>query len=78
MYDLTKEKGISIYEEVVFRTTADDAAKSSSPASGATKGAFWWEWIAKALDLLTRFFPGDRCNLEQCVQQADCPKYANK
>jgi short-subunit dehydrogenase len=78
MYDLTKEKGINIYEEVVFRTTADDAAKIIISGIRRNKRRILVGADAKALDLLTRFFPVTAVTLSNVFSRRTARKYANK
>jgi short-subunit dehydrogenase len=78
MYDLTKEKGINIYEEVVFRTTADDAAKIIISGIRRNKRRILVGADAKAIDLFTRFFPVTAVTLSNMFSMRTARKYANK
>jgi NAD(P)-dependent dehydrogenase (short-subunit alcohol dehydrogenase family) len=78
MFGLTKEKGVNIYEEVVFRTTADDAAKIIISGIRRNKRRILVGADAKALDLLTRFFPVTTVTLSNLFSRWIAQKYANK
>ena len=78
MFDLTKEKAVNIYEEVVFRTTADDAAKIIISGIRRNKRRILVGADAKALDLLTRFFPVTTVTLSNLFSRWIAQKYANK
>lgn len=78
MFNLTREKGENIYEEVVFRTTADDAAKIIISGIRRNKRRILVGADAKALDLLTRFFPVTAVTLSNMFSMRTARKYANK
>jgi NAD(P)-dependent dehydrogenase (short-subunit alcohol dehydrogenase family) len=78
MFGLTKEKGINIYEEIVFRTTADDAAKIIISGIRRNKRRILVGADAKALDMLTRFFPVTTVTLITLFSRWIAQKYANK
>jgi short-subunit dehydrogenase len=78
MFDLTREKGAKLYEEVVFRTTADDAAKIIISGIRRNKRRILVGADAKALDLLTRFFPVTAVTLSNLFSRWIAQKYANK
>ena len=78
MFDLTREKGAKLYEEVVFRTTADDAAKIIISGIRRNKRRILVGADAKALDLLTRFFPVTAVTLSTLFSRWIAQKYANK
>jgi short-subunit dehydrogenase len=78
MFDLTKEKAVNLYEEVVFRTTADDAAKIIISGIRRNKRRILVGADAKALDLLTRFFPVTAVTLSTVFSRQIAQKYANK
>ena len=78
MFDLTRKKGENIYEEVVFRTTADDAAKIIISGIRRNKRRILVGLDAKALDLLTRFFPVTAVTLSNVFSRRTARKYANK
>jgi hypothetical protein len=78
MFNLTREKGVSLYEEVVFRTTADDAAKIIISGIRRNKRRILVGADAKALDLLTRFFPETAVTLSNVFSRRTARKYANK
>jgi hypothetical protein len=57
MYSLSREKSIRLYEEELFKTTADDAAKIIIQGIKSNKKRIMVGSDAKALDLITRLFP---------------------
>ena len=78
MFNLTREKGENIYEEVVFRTTADDAAKIIISGIRRNKRRILVGADAKAIDLFTRFFPVTAVTLSNMISRRTARKYANK
>jgi NAD(P)-dependent dehydrogenase (short-subunit alcohol dehydrogenase family) len=78
MFNLTREKGENIYEEVVFRTTADDAAKIIISGIRRNKRRILVGADAKAIDLFTRFFPVTAVTLSNMFSMRTARKYANK
>jgi short-subunit dehydrogenase len=78
MFDLTKEKAANLFEEVVFRTTADDAAKIIISGIRRNKRRILVGSDAKTLDLLTRFFPVTAVTLSTLFSRWIAQKYANK
>jgi short-subunit dehydrogenase len=57
MYSLSREKGICLFEDVVCKTTADEAAQVIISGIKRNKRRILIGTDAKALDLITRFFP---------------------
>lgn len=78
MFDLTKEKAVNLYEEELFRTTADDAAKIIIAGIRRNKRRILVGADAKAIDLLTRFFPVTAVTLSTLISRRVAQKYANK
>jgi short-subunit dehydrogenase len=78
MCDLTREKAENLFEDVVFRTTADDAAKIIISGIRRNKRRILVGVDAKALDLLTRFFPVTAVTLSNLLSRWIAQKYANK
>src|SRR5664280_44049 len=78
MFDLTREKAEKLFDEVVFRTTADDAAKIIISGIRRNKRRILVGVDAKALDLLTRFFPVTAVTLSNLFSRWIAHKYANK
>jgi NAD(P)-dependent dehydrogenase (short-subunit alcohol dehydrogenase family) len=78
MFNLTREKGENIYEDVVFRTTADDAAKIIISGIRRNKRRILVGADAKAIDLFTRFFPVTAVTLSNMFSMRTARKYANK
>ena len=78
MFNLTREKGENIYEDVVFRTTADDAAKIIISGIRRNKRRILVGVDAKAIDLFTRFFPVTAVTLSNMFSMRTARKYANK
>jgi short-subunit dehydrogenase len=78
MFDLTKEKAVNLYEEELFRTTADDAAKIIIAGIRSNRRRILVGADAKAIDLLTRFFPVTAVTLSTLISRRVARKYANK
>jgi short-subunit dehydrogenase len=78
MFGLTREKAVSIYEEELFRTTADDAAKIIISGIRRNKRRILVGADAKAIDLFTRFFPVTAVTLSSMISRRVARKYANK
>jgi NAD(P)-dependent dehydrogenase (short-subunit alcohol dehydrogenase family) len=57
MYSLSREKSIRLYEDELFKTTADDAAKIILQGIKRNKKRIMVGTDAKVLDLITRLFP---------------------
>ncbi len=57
MYSLSREKAISLYEDELFRTTADEAAQVIIQGIRRNKRRILIGMDAKILDLITRMFP---------------------
>jgi NAD(P)-dependent dehydrogenase (short-subunit alcohol dehydrogenase family) len=57
MYSLSREKSIKLYEEELFKTTADEAAKIIMQGIKRNKRRIMVGTDAKVLDLITRMFP---------------------
>ena len=78
MFELTKEKAADLYEEKFFRITADDAAKIIISGIRRNKRRILVGADAKALDLLTRFFPVTTVTLITLFSRWIVQRYANK
>ncbi len=78
MFGLTKEKAANLYEEKLFRTTADDAAKIIISGVKRNKRRILVGTDAKFLDLLTRFFPVTAVTLSTVFSRRIAQEYANK
>jgi short-subunit dehydrogenase len=78
MFELTKEKAVSLYEEELFRTTADDAAKIIISGIRNNKRRILVGADAKAVDFLARFFPVTAVTLSTLISRRVAQKYANK
>ena len=78
MYSLTREKAISLYEDELFRTTADDAAKVIIKGIKRNKRRILIGADAKVLDLLTRFFPVTAVKLSTHFSRFIARSYAKK
>jgi short-subunit dehydrogenase len=57
MYSLSREKSIRLYEEELFKTSADEAAKIIIQGIKRNKKRIMVGTDAKVLDLITRMFP---------------------
>ena len=78
MFELTREKAVNLYEEALFRTTADDAARIIISGVKRNKRRIMVGADAKVLDLLTRFFPGTMVTLSTLFSRRIAREYANK
>ncbi len=78
MYSLTKEKAQRLYEDELFRTTADDAAKVIVDGIKSNRRRILIGADAKALDLLTRLFPVTAVNLSTWFTRFIARSYARK
>jgi NAD(P)-dependent dehydrogenase (short-subunit alcohol dehydrogenase family) len=78
MYSLTREKAISLYEDELFRTTADEAAKIIIAGIRHNRRRILVGADAKILDLLTRFFPVTAVTLSCLVSRFAARSYARK
>jgi len=57
MYSLTREKSICLYEEELFKTTADKAAQIIIAGIKRNRRRIMVGTDAKVVDLITRIFP---------------------
>jgi NAD(P)-dependent dehydrogenase (short-subunit alcohol dehydrogenase family) len=78
MYSLTREKAISLYENELFRTTADEAARVIISGIKRNKRRILIGTDAKALDLITRFFPVTAVTLSTLFSRFIARSYARK
>jgi short-subunit dehydrogenase len=78
MFGLTKEKAANLYEEKLFKTTADDAAKIIISGVKRNKRRILVGADAKFLDLLTRFFPVTAVTLSTVFSRRIAREYAGK
>ena len=78
MYSLTREKAISLYENELFRTTADEAARVIISGIKRNKRRILIGTDAKALDLITRFFPVTAVTLSTLFSRFIVRSYARK
>ncbi|MDD4356045.1 MAG: SDR family NAD(P)-dependent oxidoreductase [Smithellaceae bacterium] len=78
MYELTKETAANLYEEKLFRTTADDAAKIIISGIRCNRRRILVGADAKFLDLLTRFFPVTAVTLSTVFSRRIAQEYASK
>lgn len=78
MFGLTKETATNIYEEKLFRTTADDAAKIIISGIKRNKRRILVGADAKFLDLLTRFFPVTAVTLSTLFTRRIAREYTGK
>lgn len=78
MFALSKEKAQKLYEEELFRTTADDAAKIIIAGIKRNKRRILVGPDAKAIDLLTRFFPVTAVSLSGLFSRYIARTYANR
>ncbi len=78
MYALSKEKAQRLYEDELFRTTADEAAKIIIAGIKKNKRRILVGTDAKAIDLLTRFFPVTAVSLSGFFSRYVARAYAQK
>jgi len=78
MYSLTREKAISLYENELFRTTAEEAARVIISGIKRNKRRILIGMDAKALDLITRFFPVTAVTLSTLFSRFIVRSYARK
>jgi NAD(P)-dependent dehydrogenase (short-subunit alcohol dehydrogenase family) len=78
MYSLSREKSIRLYEEELFKTTADDAAKIIMQGIKRNKKRIMVGSDAKVLDLITRFFPVTAVTLSTLFSRFIARTYARK
>ncbi len=78
MFGLTKETAANLYEEKLFRTTADDAAKIIISGIKRNKRRILVGTDAKILDWLTRFFPLTAVTLSTLFSRRIARAYASK
>jgi NADP-dependent 3-hydroxy acid dehydrogenase YdfG len=78
MFGLTKEKAANLYEEKLFKTTADEAAKIIISGVKRNKRRILVGTDAKFLDLLTRFFPVTAVTLSTVFTRRIAKEYASK
>jgi NAD(P)-dependent dehydrogenase (short-subunit alcohol dehydrogenase family) len=57
LYSLPKDKGVSLYEEKLFKTTADEAARIIVDGIKRDRRRIMVGADARVMDIITRFFP---------------------
>ncbi|HPS93636.1 MAG TPA: SDR family oxidoreductase [Deltaproteobacteria bacterium] len=78
MYALSREKAICLYEDELFRTTADEAARVIISGIKRNKRRILIGIDAKVLDLITRFFPVTAVTLSTLFTRFMARTYARK
>ncbi|MCE5274199.1 MAG: SDR family oxidoreductase [Deltaproteobacteria bacterium] len=78
MYALSREKAICLYEDELFRTTADEAARVIISGIKRNKRRILIGLDAKVLDLITRFFPVTAVTLSTLCTRFIARTYARK
>jgi len=78
MYSLSREKAICLYEDELFRTTADEAARVIISGIKRNKRRILIGIDAKVLDLITRFFPVTAVTLSTLFTRFMARTYARK
>ena len=78
MYSLTREKAISLYENELFRTTAEEAARIIISGIKRNKRRILIGIDAKVLDLITRLFPVTTVKLSALFSKFLARSYARK
>jgi NAD(P)-dependent dehydrogenase (short-subunit alcohol dehydrogenase family) len=78
MYSLSREKAICLYEDELFRTTADKAARVIISGIKCNKRRILIGTDAKVIDLITRFFPVTAVTLSTLFSRFIVRAYARK
>jgi short-subunit dehydrogenase len=78
MYSLSREKSICLYEDELFRTTADEAARVIISGIKRNKRRILIGMDAKVIDLITRFFPVTAVKLTTICSRFIARTYARK
>jgi NAD(P)-dependent dehydrogenase (short-subunit alcohol dehydrogenase family) len=78
MYSLSREKSIRLYEEELFKTTADDAARVIISGVKRNRRRIMVGTDAKVLDLITRMFPVTAVTLCSGLSRFIAKSYARK
>ncbi|MCE5275735.1 MAG: SDR family oxidoreductase [Deltaproteobacteria bacterium] len=78
MYSLSREKAICLYEDELFRTTADEAARVIISGMKRNRRRLLIGLDAKVLDLITRFFPVTAVTLSTLFTRFIARTYARK
>jgi NAD(P)-dependent dehydrogenase (short-subunit alcohol dehydrogenase family) len=78
LYSLSREQAMAIFDEVMFRGTADHAAKTIIKGIKHNKRRILIGVDAKTLDLLTRFFPVTAVSLTAHFSRFLARLYARK
>jgi NADP-dependent 3-hydroxy acid dehydrogenase YdfG len=78
MYSLSKEKSISLYEEELFKTTSDEAARIIIKGIKLGKRRIMVGTDAKVLDFITRLFPVTAVKLCTWFSRYMARSYARK
>lgn len=78
LYSMTRDQAMAIFDEVMFRGSADHAAKTIIKGIKHNKRRILIGADAKALDLLTRFFPVTAVSLTAYVSRFLARNYARK
>ena len=78
LYSLSREQGIALYEDELFRTTADEAAKVIIAGIKRNKRRIMIGADAKILDLITRLFPVSAVKMSGTFSRFIARSYARK
>jgi NAD(P)-dependent dehydrogenase (short-subunit alcohol dehydrogenase family) len=78
MYGLNKEKSIKLYEDELFKTTADEAAKTIIKGIKENRRRIMVGTDAKVLDLITRMLPVTAVKLCAHLSRFIARSYAQK
>jgi len=74
---ISREDGVKIYEEILNRTTADEAARIIISGIRANRRRILVGTDAKIADLITRFFPVFAVNLSGRIARSLAGRYAH-
>ena len=78
LYSLSKDKVVQLYDEEVFKTSSDEAARIIISGIKRNRRRIMVGTDAQALDLITRLFPVIAVNLVGWASRFLARKYANK
>jgi NAD(P)-dependent dehydrogenase (short-subunit alcohol dehydrogenase family) len=78
LYSLTRGQATSLYEDELFRTTADDAAKIIIDGIKKNRRRILVGMDAKVIDLLVRMFPITSVKLSNLFSRYVAKKYSRK
>ncbi|HQG32720.1 MAG TPA: SDR family oxidoreductase [Deltaproteobacteria bacterium] len=78
MYSLTRDRAVSLYEDELFRTTADEAARAIISGIKNNRRRILIGNDARVIDLMTRLFPVTAVNVSGWFSRFIVRSYARK